>query len=313
MALVRSNRQIVKNTISTTGLQAGGILNPEQAQKFIQQTFENTALGGVIRHETRRAKTGEIDKIGIASRILRKKTENTDDGYRVGVKYDKLEYATTAVRVPWEITEETLRENIEGQHYEKIVTDLMTTQIGTDLEDLYLNGDTAVAESDEDHDFLYVNDGWVKQLKKGSHVVDRSAQSGGALNLDVFYDTLKAIPNKYNNGKLRWMMSPHRRQEWERYILNQAVTAGGIITDKRVENPASIPAIEVPRMPDDVIMLTDPKNLIVVNTYDVIIRKTVEGKEAIMQDKRFYVVHLDFDAIIEELDAAAIITGLAAI
>ena len=313
MALVRSNRQIVKNTISTTGLQAGGILNPEQAQKFIQQTFENTALGGVIRHETRRAKTGEIDKIGIASRILRKKTENTDDGYRAGVKHDKLEYATTAVRVPWEITEETLRENIEGQHYEKIVTDLMTTQIGIDLEDLYLNGDTAVAESDEDHDFLYVNDGWVKQLKNGSHVVDRSAQSGGALNLDVFYDTLKAIPNKYNYGKLRWMMSPHRRQEWERYILNQAVTAGGIITDKRVENPASIPAIEVPRMPDDVIMLTDPKNLIVVNTYDVIIRKTVEGKEAIMQDKRFYVVHLDFDAIIEELDAAAIITGLAAI
>ena len=313
MALVRSNRQIVKNTISTTGLQAGGILNPEQAQKFIQQTFENTALGGVIRHETRRAKTGEIDKIGIASRILRKKTENTDDGYRAGVKHDKLEYATTAVRVPWEITEETLRENIEGQHYEKIVTDLMTTQIGIDLEDLYLNGDTAVAKSDEDHDFLYVNDGWVKQLKNGSHVVDRSAQSGGALNLDVFYDTLKAIPNKYNNGKLRWMMSPHRRQEWERYILNQAVTAGGIITDKRVENPASIPAIEVPRMPDDVIMLTDPKNLIVVNTYDVIIRKTVEGKEAIMQDKRFYVVHLDFDAIIEELDAAAIITGLAAI
>lgn len=313
MALVRSNRQIVKNTISTTGLQAGGVLNPEQAQKFIQQTFENTALGGVIRHETRRAKTGEIDKIGIASRILRKKTENTDDGYRAGVKHDKLEYATTAVRVPWEITEETLRENIEGQHYEKIVTDLMTTQIGIDLEDLYLNGDTEVAESDEDHDFLYVNDGWVKQLKNGSHVVDRSAKSGGVLNLDVFYDTLKAIPNKYNNGKLRWMMSPHRRQEWERYILNQAVTVGGIITDKRVENPASIPAIEVPRMPDDVIMLTDPKNLIVVNTYDVIIRKTVEGKEAIMQDKRFYVVHLDFDAIIEELDAAAIITGLSAI
>jgi len=28
-------------------------------------------------------------------------------------------------------------------------------------------------------------------------------------------------------------------------------------------------------------------------------------------DKRFYVVHLDFDAIIEELDATGIITGLA--
>ena len=57
-------------------------------------------------------------------------------------------------------------------------------------------------------------------------------------------------------------------------------------------------------------MLTDPKNLIVVNTYGVQIRKTTAGKEAIMQDKRFYVIHLDFDPIIEELDATGIITNL---
>ena len=48
-----------------------------------------------------------------------------------------------------------------------------------------------------------------------------------------------------------------------------------------------------------------------MNTYDVRIRKTIEGKEAIMMDKRFYVIHLDFDTIIEENDATAIITGLA--
>ena len=105
----------------------------------------------------------------------------------------------------------------------------------------------------------------------------------------------------------------HRRQEWERYILNQAVTAGGIITDKRVENPASVPVIEVPALPDDVIMLTDPKNLVVVNSYGVVIRKTTEGPEAIYQDKRFYVVHFDFDTLVEELDATAIVTGLASI
>jgi len=64
-------------------------------------------------------------------------------------------------------------------------------------------------------------------------------------------------------------------------------------------------------MPDDKILLTDPQNLIVVNTYDMKIRKTTEGKEAIMADKRFYVVHLDFDTIIEETDATAIITGIA--
>lgn len=312
----RKNKQIINaagQAITTAGLAAGGALNPEQARRFIQQTFDATPLGALVRHEMRVAKTGEIDKIGIARRIMRKKVENNDDGYRAGVKHGKIEYATTAVRVPWEITEETLRENIEGQHYEQLVTDLMTRQIGCDAEDLYLNGDTAVSSSDPDHDFLYVNDGWIKQLVAGAHVVDRADKSSGAMDLDVFYDALYAMPNKYNNGRLRWLMSPHRRQEWERYILNQAVVAGGIITDRRVENPASIPAVEVPSMPDDKIILTDPQNLIVVNSYNVVIRKTTEGESAIMQDKRFYVVHFDFDTIIEELDAAAIITSLAEI
>lgn len=75
-------------------------------------------------------------------------------------------------------------------------------------------------------------------------------------------------------------------------------------------SPARIPAIECPSLDDGTILLTDPKNLIVVNTYSVQIRKTTEGKEAIMMDKRFYVTHLDYDPIIEELDATAIIKGL---
>lgn len=306
------NSQIIKAAITTGGI-TSGLMNPEQARKFIQQTFDATPLGALIRHEMRTAKTGEIDKIGIASRILRKKTENTDDGYRAGVTTSKIEYSTTAVRLPWEITEETLRENIEQQNLESIITNLMTTQLGVDLEDLYLNGDTAIAAENTDHDFLYINDGWLKLLLAGTHVLDRTAVSSGALTLDVFYDALKAIPNKYNNGKLRWLMSPHRQQEWERYLLNQAITNGGLITDKRIENPAAIPAVAVPAMPDSNIILTDPKNLVVVNTYDVKLRKTVEGKDAIMQDKRFYVAHLDFDPVVEELDAAVVVKGLAAI
>lgn len=308
-----SNRQVIQNAAITTDTVSYGLLNPEQARKFLQQTFEATTLRPLIRHEIRTAKTGEVDKIGIASRLLRAKVENTDDGYRANPKFDRIQYATTAVRIPWEITEETLRENIEGQGFEGIVTDLMTTQMGVDLEDLDLNGDTATLETAEDYDFLKINDGWIKQISNGGHVVDRSAVNGGAMSLDVFYSTVKAMPNKYNNGKLRWIMSPHRYQDWIYTLLNSAVSNGGIITDKRIEDPAAIPVVQCAGMPDDKIILTDPKNLIEIATYGVQIRKTTEGKEAIMQDKRFYVVHFDFDPIIEELDATAIITGLAAI
>lgn len=305
-----NNQQIVKDAI-TTATVTNGLLNPEQSKKFIQQTFEATTLGNLIRHEMRRSKTGEIDKIGIAKRIVRKKTENVDDGYRGDVKFSAVEYATTAVRLPWEITEETLRENIEGEGLEATITKLMTTQLGLDMEDLYLNGDTATLESDPDYDFLKINDGWVKQIKGGGHVYDASTANGGEMSLDCFYGALATLPNKYNNGKLRWIMSPHRAQQWEQFLLNKIIEAGGAVPESVYNSPAKIPTVACPNLSDDVILLADPKNLIVVNTYDVIIRKTTEGKEAIMQDKRFYVTHLDFDPIIEELDATAIITNLA--
>jgi hypothetical protein len=303
-----NNSAIIRKAAIETGSLSSGLLNPEQAKKFIQQTFDATNLGGLVRHEMRTAKTGEIDKIGIGRRIVRKKTENNDDGYRAGVNTSQVEYSTTAIRLPWEITEETLRENIEGENLEQIITDLMTSQLGVDLEDLYLNGDEATDSSDEDYDFLKINDGWIKQIANGGHVYD--AASDSAMSLDMFYKALAQIPNKYNNGKLRWLMSPRRAQEWELFLLNKVIGAGGAVPDSIYTAPARIPAVECPSLADDTILLTDPKNLIVVNTYGVKIRKTVEGKEAIMQDKRFYVTHLDYDPIIEELDATAIIKGL---
>lgn len=308
-----SNRQIVKDAALTTAGVTAGLLNPEQARQFIQQTFESTPLSPLVRTEIRRAKTGEVDKIGINPRILRGKTENTDDNYRAKPTFGKLQYATTPVRLPWEITEETLRENIEGQGLEAIIEKLMTTQMGVDVEDLCLNGDEATPTTDEDYDFLKINDGWVKQLENGAHVEDRTAKSAGAMSIDVYYDALKRIPNKYNNGKLRWLMSPKRKQEWEKYLLDQIITNGGAVPEGVYTSPAAIPSIEIPALSDTKIILVDPKNLIKVYTYSVIIRRTTEGKEAIMQDKRFYVVHFDYDAIIEELDAAVIIKGLAAI
>ena len=321
-----SIREIIAKagTIETGSLNAGGLLNPEQARRFIQQTFDATNLNQIVRHEMRRARSGEIDKIGIDRRIVREKVENVDDGYRAGVKTSQIKYNTTAIRLPWEITEDTLRENIEGQAFEQIVTDLMTQQLGIDCEDLYLNGDEDTPEKYDtgskdgegqpimadtpDYNFLKINDGWIKQIANGGHVYDKSAADG--MSLDFFYKALQAMPNKYNNGKLRWVMSPRRAQQWELYLLEKVIGAGGAVPESVYKSPAGIPVVQAPKIPDDMILLTDPQNLGVVNTYEVRIRKTTEGKEAIMMDKRFYVIHLDFDPIIEELDATAIITNL---
>ena len=173
---------------------------------------------------------------------------------------------------------------------------------------LYLNGDEETSASHPDYDFLKLNDGWIKQIRNKGHVID--AHGSPTMKLDMFYKALRAMPNKYNNGKLRWLMSPKRAQEWSLYLLNKVIEQGGIVPDNIYTSPAQIKVVECPSLDDDKILLADPKNLVVVNTYEVKIRKSTEGKEAIMQDKRFYVCHLDMDTVIEEADATAIITNL---
>lgn len=301
------NKAIIEKAAITTSSLTAGLLNPEQSKQFLKQVFDSTPLMDAIRRELRKSRTGEIDKIGIARRILRKKTENTDDDYRAGVDTSKVEYATTAVRLPWEISGETLRENIEGDNFESVVTDLMSRQVGIDLEDLSINGDEDASPGD-DYDFLKINNGWIKQIEEGGHVYD--ATDAGGMSIEMFYKALGELPNKYNDGQLRWIMSPRRAQDWEMYLLNQVITAGGSVPDSLYESPAKIPALICANMSDDKILLTNPKNLIVVNTYNMQIRKTNEGKEAVLKDMTYYVIHLDFDPVIEELDATAIIKGI---
>lgn len=306
---MNTNRGIVNKagTIETSVV-TSGLLQPHQAKKFLQQTFDATPLMKAIRHETRTEKSGEIDKIGIGRRKLRAKVENKDDGYRAGVDFGSIHYETKAVRLPWEITEETIRQNIEGENFEATVTNLMTTQVGVDTEDLLINGDENTKPEDPDYDFLKLNDGIKKIITNGGHIVD--VKGSGEMEMEMFYKAVASIPNRFNNGRLRWLMSPTRAQQWELFLLNKVLNQGGVVPEALYKSPVAIPSMEVPNLSDDVVILCEPQNIIEVNTYSIKIRKDATSKDAIMQDKRFYVVHFDFDALIEELDATAIITGL---
>lgn len=306
---MNTNRQIVNKagTIETSVV-TSGLLQPYQAKKFLQQTFDATPLMQAIRHVTRAEKSGEIDKIGIGKRKLRAKVENVDDGYRAKPEFGSIHYETKAVRLPWEITEETIRQNIEGENFEKIVTDLMTRQVGVDTEDLLINGDEDTPNTDPDYDFLKLNDGIKKIITNGGHIVDVAGSED--MEMEMFYKAVAAIPNRFNNGRLRWLMSPTRAQQWELFLLNKVINNGGVVPEELYKSPVAIPSMQVPGLSNDVIILCEPLNIINVNTYAVKIRKDAASKDAIMQDKRFYVIHFDFDALVEELDATAIITGL---
>lgn len=345
-----NTNQIIKDAI-TTQVVTNGLLNPYQAKQFLKQTFEATPFQKEIRHVTRTEKSGEIDKIGIGHRLLRPKVENAFDGVTQQSTFGVVKYQTVATRLDWDITNETLRENIEGENLDSVITNLMTTQVGVDMEDLLLNGDEKAATAEafaeatsysagdcctkdgalyrfvkahtagawnaadvenigaaSDGTFLGQNDGVLKFLKNGSHIIDTAGKT--KMELDMFYEAVAAVPNRFNDGTLRWCMSPTRAQQWELFLLDKIIDAGGAVPESLYKSPVGIPSQAVPMMPDDVIILANPKNFIQVNTYSMKIKKDETSVEAIRKDKRFYVVHFDFDAIIEEIEATAILTNL---
>lgn len=302
----KSNAELIEK-INTGDLASGGALTPEQSKKFFVMTFEATPFSKLHRKEQRKAKQGELDKIAIGGRLLRKKVEDTDDNYRAGVSHGKIEYSTVAVRLPWELTEETLRENIEGEDYEDLVMGMMTKQVGIDLEDLHFNGDTTSADP-----FLNINNGWLKLISNAaSHIVDCSLDA--KFNKSTIFEIARNLPNKYKSDSIKWLMSPTRKLYWQEYLTGRATGAGDAAllgAGDQVNRPLGFGIESIPSLPDDVILLGDPQNFIATWTYDIRIRKTTEGKEAIMQDKRFYVIHFDDDPVIQEYDAVVMATGL---
>jgi HK97 family phage major capsid protein len=308
-----------KATIDTT-VAADALLDPERSNRFVRQIKENGVLLQAMRLERRTASSGSIDKIATGRRIIRRATENADDGYRAGVGFAAVGYQTVKLRLPWEVTEDVFHENIEGAGFEATIVDQMTEQFALDLEDLAINGDTA-AGAGADQAFLTINDGILKQLATApvaGRTIDGSTINGGAIAKDHFFEALYAMPNVYrNSGRLRWMMSPARAISWWESLTARTTAAGDALLNSRADQagargPLGIPIMEIPAMPDSSIVFGDPQNFVQVVTWDIRRRK-VTGEtdmELAAKDKRFYVFFLKNDVIIEEKDAIVVVNGL---
>ena len=310
---------LAKATVTTTDA-ATGLLDPERGRNFVIALKDKTALSSQMRHEFRTASTGEIDKLATGSRIIRAATENADDGYRAGATFSQVSYTTQKVRLPWEVTEDVFHENIEGQSLEETLTNEMTTQFGYDLEDLEINGDEADVSGDSA--FLSINDGILKQISDAAVAgrnIDASTINSGVLEKSHFFEALYAMPNKYRNqGNLRWIMSPARKIMWWETITDRATNSGdlALVGDgSTLSSPLGIPILEVPAMPDETILLANPRNFVRVVSWQVRKRKVTGATDAELAalDKRFYVFFIKHDVVVEETDAVVRIHTLDAI
>ena len=187
----------------------GGLLNPEQSARFLDYMFDATVIGKVARTVRMKSDTTEIDRIGVGEKLMKLAAEAENTGANSAVQFSKISLTTKKLRLDWELSTESLEDNIEGADLEDHIARLMATQAGNDLEDVVLNGNTALTG-----DALYKSfDGVVKIAKANGHVV---AGAGAAVSRDIFNKALKAMPRKYKQRRpdLRFLSGSNLIQDY---------------------------------------------------------------------------------------------------
>lgn len=197
---------ILEKVISTstigTAPSGGGLLAPEQSNRFIDYMWNATTLGAQVRKVKMRANEMELDRMAVGERVVRLATEAVDDAVNVKVAFAKVSLTTQKLRLDWELSSESLEDNLEGEAFEDHVARLLSAQAANDIEDLAINGDV-----NNTNDALYKSfDGWRKRLYAGANVVDAN---NAELDRAVFHRALRAMPRKFmaRRGALRWYTS----------------------------------------------------------------------------------------------------------
>lgn len=336
---------LIEKVVTTEGVQSGnpvgtGGLTYAQADRFLDYMWDATVLGSLVTTRRMRAVEEEIDSIAVGSRLVRGATEAVDTGENAKPTFGKLSITTKKFRLDWELSSESLEDNIEGDALEDHIARLMATQMGNDLEDIAINGDTS-----SNIPGIGVLDGWRKRAVAGGHVVDHG---GNTLDRSAFNKALKAMPRKYmarRNG-LKFFTGTNAIQDYifslqqveNGFVSPESLAASGINQAVRTQGPAGfvtgnafgVPVQEVPLFLEDRdgdydtdsgtsgvqvpsgninhtdIWLTFPENLIWGVKRDITVYREFKPKKDTIE----YTVYTRQGVQIENLDAFVVVKNV---
>ena len=241
--------------ITTRDLGSSRLARSKQ-QRFVRTISESTPLLDAARRIDMQSHTHDIDRVGFASRILGRATEN-----EAGTNESKPDFHTNTlesveVMAIAGITDSTLEDNIEKEGFEDTLLDLIADRTGIDLEELFINGD-----KDSTDDFLSLTDGW---LKKSANEI--TAEDFDTTDPESMFDAmLKAVPKKYLRNRSEWTFWVH----WDiedayRNVLRKRGTGLGDTAQTTAQTLAykGIKVQDCSNMPEGTALLVPSSNLV---------------------------------------------------
>ena len=205
-----------------------GLLYPDQANRFLDYMWDATILAKSARTIRMRSNTTEIDRVSVGQRLMTVAAEELPRDYAqgtgtggfsaAGATFSKISLTTRKLRLDWELSAESLEDNIEGPDLEDHIARLMATQAGNDIEDVLING-TASGSG-----LMSAFAGFRAQAIANAHVVDGNAQG---LDKAVFNTAIKTLPRKYKQrrNQLRFFVGSNLVQD---YLYNLTANAGSV-------------------------------------------------------------------------------------
>ena len=308
------------NAVNPTGT-LSGLLNPEQARRFIDYVWDGTVLAKDGRRVTMRANTMEIEKVNVGERVIRAAAQALGNYENAGATFTKVELTTKKIRLDWEVSTEALEDNIEGGALEDHLVRLMTNAFANDIEDLAINGDGGADP------FLGIWEGFVHQVTEagsGAHEALVSV-SDNAWTPEVMQQIIYAMPRKYraiksnlrfyagtdafagivaNNGTLADAIAAAfapRNGGTERNRQAYLDGAGQTFGNANITRVLGVDVLEVPYYPADYVDLTFPANRVWGFQRDITVNREYMAKKDTIE----YTVFVRLGITWEELDAVA--------
>jgi len=332
----------VNASTDSATLSGNGLLYPDQANRFLDYMWDATILAKTARTIRMRSNTTEIDRVAVGQRIMTVAQEDnprnfvaSGDSYTnannttfsaQNATFNKVSLTTRKLRLDWELSAESLEDNIEGPDLEDHIARLMATQAGNDIEDTLING-TGTGSG-----LMSAFAGFRTLALNNAHVVDAN---GYGLDKTVFNQAIKTLPRKYKQrrNQLRFFTGSNLVQD---YLFNLTANAGsanpfdiasGIIRGDVAANDGGpgtvtpfafgIPVINVPLISETQtyngsantgdVHLTFPQNFIIGIKRDVTVYRLFQPKKDTIE----YTLFIRVGCVMENYDAHVIVKNIA--
>ena len=299
--------------MALSDLATGGLLNPEQANRFIDMVQEQPTILRQARVVRMNAPTMKINRIGFASRIMKAAPQGTspfaaDDGsndrYLAATDRSKpttaqIELNTKEVMAEIHLPYELMEDNIEGESIEDHIMRLIAERAAQDLEEWVLTGDTMSGDA-----YLALNDGILKQAT--SNVVNNLS---AGISPDVFEAAMLAMPQKYlrNLTGLRHYIPVADTIKYRANVAKRATGYGdSALTESGQLVAYGVPVEAAPLMPTATGLFTFPNNILFGIQRNIMIEtdKDIRSRQVII------VLTTRIDTLLDEEPAVVKITNI---